>query len=95
MKYYRADDIAEIFSDESRPYNWMGTETEIQEQVDFDFYKSQIESLPTIDIVTCKDCRFSEERIHGRYRCHMLDEDWDITFPVNHYCSDGERIDNE
>lgn len=49
-KYYKAEDIMEIFSDESRPENWMGTEAEIQEQVDFDFYKSQIENLQTIEV---------------------------------------------
>lgn len=67
-KYYKAEDIMEIFSDESRPENWMGTETEIQEQADFDFYKSQIESLPTIEV--------SEENDFKFYYVESIDDYW-------------------
>lgn len=56
-KYIKLEDIQKIFADENRPLNWTDTEAEAQEVWDFDFYKSQIESLPTIDIVYCKDCK--------------------------------------
>lgn len=46
-KYVKLEDIQKIFADENRPLNWTDTEAEAQEAWDFDFYKSQIESLPT------------------------------------------------
>lgn len=45
-----------------------------------------------VEVVRCKECIYGEERI-GKYRCHRLDEDWDIRFPSTHYCAWGERND--
>lgn len=49
-KYFKADDVLAIFSEEERPLNWTDTESEIQAVNDFDCYKRMFESLPTIEI---------------------------------------------
>lgn len=49
-KYYKAEDVLAIFSEEERPLNWTDSESEIQAQNDFDCYKGMIESLPTIEV---------------------------------------------
>ena len=74
----------EIFSDESRPENWMGTETEIQEQADFDFYKSQIESLPTIEVSDKAD---RPSRAEGKWIEHKYAEEYDGLMQSNFECS--------
>ena len=55
---------------------------------------SQIKQLDGIDIVPCKECMHGKERL-GRYICRKLDEDWEFRFDPDHFCSDGERSDNE
>ena len=42
------------------------------------------------EVVRCRDCKYGEKRIED-YRCFMLDEDWDIRFSPNHFCSYGKR----
>lgn len=53
-KYYKAEDVLAIFSEEERPLNWTDSKAEIQAQNDFDCYKGMIESLPTIEV--SEDC---------------------------------------
>ena len=53
-KYFKADDVLAIFSEEERPLNWTDAESEIQAVNDFDCYKRMIESIPTIEV--SEDC---------------------------------------
>ena len=62
-KYFKADDILAIFSEEERPLNWTDTESEIQAVNDFDCYKRMIESLPTIEV--SEDC-ISREQVRAK-----------------------------
>ena len=53
----------------------------------------RINALPSaeaVEVVRCRDCKYGEKRIED-YRCFMLDEDWDIRFSPNHFCSYGKR----
>ncbi len=56
--------------------------------------KKALSEVPTVKIVRCRDCRYGEER-WGRYRCSKMDEDWDIAFPADHFCSYGERKEED
>lgn len=53
-KYYKAEDVLAIFSEEERPLNWTDSVAEIQAENDFDYYKALLESLPTIEV--SEDC---------------------------------------
>ena len=64
-KYYKAEDVLAIFSEEERPLNWTDSESEIQAQNDFDCYKGMIESLPTIEV--SEDC-ISREWVLEEYQ---------------------------
>ena len=63
-KYYKAEDVLALFSEEKRPLNWTDSEAEIQAQNDFDCYKGMIESLPTIEV--SEDC-ISREWLEEQY----------------------------
>lgn len=91
-KYYKAEDVLAIFSEEERPLNWTDSEGEIQAQNDFEYYKGMIASLPTIDIVHCYYCKhYREEDVGvGDYQwCELLQREVEIDW----YCASGERIE--
>ena len=94
-KYYKAEDVLAIFSDEERPLNWTDSEAEIQEQNDFYYYKGLIESIQTIEID--EDC-ISREWVKGICE-YMLDEE--MLEHMLGYIEDApsvvpkERINNE
>ena len=77
-KYYKAEDVLAIFSDEERPLNWTDSEAEIQAENDFDYYKALLESLSTIEV--------DEDAISRKYvRLIESDEDayygdWNETY---------------
>ena len=88
-RYIKLEDVQKIFADENRPLNWTDTEAETQEVWDFDFYKSQIESLPTMEIIHCKDCKFQGKPANGLRPCGhnqglMLAQD-------DNFCPYGKR----
>lgn len=49
-----------------------------------------IDSLPTIDIVHCSECRHAEELMTGKWCCDISSLCQRGTF----FCADGERGDN-
>lgn len=77
IKYFKAEDVLAIFSEEERPLNWTDTESEIQAVNDFDCYKRMIESLPTIEI--SEDC-ISRDMVAKR-----LAELWETEHPEKSY----------
>lgn len=57
----------------------------------------QIDTAPTIDIVHCKDCKWSESNGSNTdgYFCHHGHHNPLYQVFSLHFCSYGERIDNE
>lgn len=48
-----------------------------------------IEALEQEPIIRCKDCKYAKPFL-DRYHCKQLDEDWEINFGAEHYCSFAE-----
>ena len=64
------------------------------------FVAYMLESLPTIDIVYCEDCKYFRTgilKVGGTYNgCGVwIDDGNEIEVEPNQFCSYGERIDNE
>ena len=52
-RYIDADALLEEFDTEA-PTNWNDTESEIQEQTDFRYYRGLVENAPTADVAEVK-----------------------------------------
>ena len=53
-----------------------------------------IEALQQEPIIRCEDCKYAKPFLH-RYHCKQLDEDWEINFGAEHYCSFAERLESD
>ena len=82
-KYYKAEDILAIFSEEERPLNWTDSEAEIQAVNDFDYYKRMIESLPTIEMIDNETREF----------CKRLHPTWDSGYAAGF--NDGRKTERD
>lgn len=49
----------------------------------------ELENSRARKIIRCKDCKYAKPFLE-RYHCNKLDEDWEISFEANHYCSFAE-----
>ena len=94
-KYYKADDVINAIEDKIAEYIPVlyGRYCEMPLEI-----RMAIESMPTIDIVHCKDCRLSKvyPADSRRLECRVCVAYTHIRLVADDdYCSDGERIDNE
>lgn len=82
-KYIRLKDI-----------KWRSSDITISNPlIEFFTTESDIESLPTIDIVRCKECK--HKYVTGDTTQYYVCDFMDAQFDENGYCHHGERIDNE
>ena len=59
-----------------------------------DALNTAIEALEQEPIIRCEDCKYAKPFLH-RYHCKQLDEDWEINFGAEHYCSFAERLESD
>ena len=103
MKLYRKLIDPKLLMEDlgEEPYVWTDTDAEIQEHSDWLRFKEMIERQPTVDaveVVHCKDCKHCYKSYGSStgYRCKVwgiYDTDCEVT--PEHYCSYGERKDND
>ena len=93
-RYTDIDKLLESF-DENQPMNWTDTETEIQEQRDYELYRSLVDSAQTVEVsevVRCEECQHHmTEKWDGEilYGCKHPSGLVDVT--LRSFCSYGER----
>lgn len=84
-KYYKAEDVDKLIANVKSGYGMSKSTDEL------------VADLPTIDIVHCKDCKWSESNGSNTdgYFCHHGHHNPLYQVFSLHFCSYGERIDNE
>lgn len=95
-KYYKAEDVINAIEDKIAEYipTLYGRYAEIPLEL-----RMAIEHLPTIDIVTCKDCKRCEKELVIERRAdgketivNLCNKTSPPTIvPLDFYCKDGER----
>ena len=60
----------------------------------------RIDEMPSIDIVRCGECRYAHMTYDGQCKyCDQITDDngnvVEVYYDGSHFCSDGERKDNE
>lgn len=77
------------------PLNWTDSESEIQEQFDYQTFKHIIEKQPTADVVEvvrCEKCKYYKQNPWNKEEKEMLCMCWGDWLPTEpeDFCSSGE-----
>lgn len=85
-EYLNRDDVLNCF------HAWIDKHGDAHEPDEMEEYRN-IEALPSIELVRCKDCKYAEENWNGKdiYCLRTSSFPWSN----DSFCSDGERKDGD
>lgn len=83
-RYTDIDRLLEAF-DENEPMNWNNTEVEIQEQMDFRYYRGLVENADAVDVVKVRHGAWVEEN-DGTHSCSECGQDATYTYDGTEVC---------